>query len=72
MLPPVLNNVALVKGLFKYTLHFYKENFLLEKPIAFIHVDCDIYSSTYEGLFILGSNIVEGTILVFDELYNYE
>jgi len=36
-------------------------------PIAFVNVDCDLYSSTYEALSILAPRFVPGTTLVFDE-----
>jgi len=37
--------------------------------MTFIHIDCDLYSSTIFDLW--GNKIVEGTILVFDEYFNY-
>jgi len=43
-LPHVPNNVTLIKGLFDETL----AKFLLSNPdkVSFLHVDCDLYSST--------------------------
>ncbi len=70
-LPPVLHNVRLVKGMFGDTLPIFKETILNDKPIAFLHIDCDIYSSTKEVFEILGDRIVSGTVIVFDEFYNY-
>lgn len=70
-LPPVLHNVRLVKGMFKDTLPKFKNTVLNDKSIAFLHIDCDIYSSTKEVFEILGDHIVSGTIIVFDEFYNY-
>lgn len=69
--PPVLRNVSLVVGLFQNTLPEFRENVLKDNPIAFLHIDCDIYSSTSEVFSHLGKNIVSGTIVLFDELYNY-
>lgn len=66
MLPPVLHNVVLIKGWFEDTL----PNFAT-KPIAFVHIDCDLYSSTATAFKYLGPWIQEGTIIVFDEFYNY-
>ena len=43
---------------------FLKEN---EGPVSILHVDCDLYSSTIDGLMALGPRIVEGSILIFDE-----
>ncbi|MEB4211364.1 TylF/MycF/NovP-related O-methyltransferase [Mycobacterium sp. 94-17] len=69
--PPVLHNVTLVKGMFHETLPWFKEQVLKSTPIAFLHVDCDIYASTKEIFDQLGENIVSGTVIVFDEFYNY-
>jgi hypothetical protein len=70
-MPPVLHNVSLVKGLFDQTLPQFKDQILKSTPIAFLHVDCDIYASTKEIFERLGDNIVSGTVIVFDEMYNY-
>lgn len=70
-MPPVLHNVTLVKGLFHESLPGFKEHVLKDTPIAFLHIDCDIYSSTKAIFDQLGDNIVPGTVIVFDELYNY-
>jgi hypothetical protein len=68
-LPPVLHNVTLIKGLFQDTLpKFVQEH---REPIALLHVDSDLYSSAKAAFDILGDRIVPGTIIVFDELYNY-
>ncbi|CAF4760867.1 unnamed protein product, partial [Rotaria sp. Silwood2] len=40
-------------------------------PVSFVHIDCDIYDGARDILFLLGSRFVPGTILVFDELFNY-
>ncbi|HEY4832271.1 MAG TPA: TylF/MycF/NovP-related O-methyltransferase, partial [Waddliaceae bacterium] len=71
-LPIVLHNVRLVKGLFKNTLPKFKQTTLKNAPIAFLHIDVDIYSSTKDVLDNLQDHIVPGTIIVFDEFYNYE
>ncbi|QUR68602.1 TylF/MycF/NovP-related O-methyltransferase [Mycobacterium spongiae] len=70
-MPPVLHNVSLVKGLFQETLPEFKNRVLNTTPIAFLHIDCDIYSSTKAIFDLLGDNIVPGTVIAFDELYNY-
>ena len=36
-----------------------------------MHIDCDLYSSTQTILAQLRDRIVPGTILVFDEYFNY-
>lgn len=59
---PVLANVLLFKGSFATVLSGFKKETLKDTPIAFLHVDCDIYESTKEGLKTLGDNIKIGTI----------
>jgi hypothetical protein len=68
-LPAVRPNVALVVGLFEETL----PRFVAEHPgpAAFIHVDCDLYSSTRTVLAHCGPMIRPGTVIVFDEYFNY-
>ena len=68
-LPQVNENVRLVKGWFNETLpEFIKTH---SEPCAFIHIDCDLYSSTKMVLDTLKHQIVSGTIISFDEYYNY-
>jgi len=68
-LPKVRRNVRLVKGLFSDTLSaFAREH---TQPVAFLHVDCDIYSSTVTVFQQFNSRIRPGTVIVFDEFFNY-
>ncbi len=68
-LPRVPENVRLHKGWFNDTLPgWLKEN---SGPIAFIHVDCDLYSSTKTIFDFLGDRFQVGTIVLFDEYFNY-
>ena len=41
------------------------------QPIAFIHIDCDLYSSTKTVFELLGRRIQPGCVIVFDEYFNY-
>lgn len=68
-LPTFLLNVELKKGWFAETLPKFVD--LHDEPIAFLHIDCDIYESTAQGLDILGPKMVDGTVILFDEFYNY-
>jgi hypothetical protein len=63
------HNIRTYKGWFEDTVPV----FLAEHAGAarFIHIDCDIYSSTRTVLAQLQSRIVEGTVIVFDEYLNY-
>lgn len=71
ILPPVLHNVELIRGWFSDTLPKFTKEIESGEPIAFLHIDSDIYSSAAEAFDILGDRIKAGTIIVFDELYNY-
>ena len=67
--PQVNDNVILIKGLFTDTLApFLKEQ---NKKISFIHIDCDLYSSTKTILEEIFPYLDKECILVFDELVNY-
>ena len=68
-LPKVPANVRLHVGWFDETL----PGFLAAEaePAAFVHIDCDIYESTQAVLALLAPRIVPGTVIVFDEYFNY-
>ena len=70
-LPRVRKNCALVVGWFDQTLPGFKEKYIKDQPLVLLHVDCDLYSSTVTILENLRSNIVPGTVIVFDEYMNY-
>ena len=67
-LPEVNDNVELIVGLFQDTLESFLEEY--PYPAAYIHIDCDLYSSTKYVLDQLESRIVPGTIISFDEIWN--
>ena len=68
-LPKVPGNVKFVVGLFDDTLPgFLAEH---EAPVSFLHVDCDLYSSTVTIFEALGSRLQEGAVILFDEYYNF-
>jgi len=67
--PTVPGHIQLHKGWFKDTLPVWKQTY--KEPIAFLHMDADIYSSTKEVLMSLNDQIVSGTIITFDEFCNF-
>ena len=67
--PKVPSNVFLEKGWFKDTLPNFLKNH--KEKIDFIHFDADLYSSTKLILDLLGKRFHKGTILIFDEYFNY-
>lgn len=68
-LPEVRENVCLIQGWFSDTL----PSFITEHPesISFLHVDCDLYSSTKTIFEALKDRFLVGSIIVFDEYFNY-
>ena len=69
--PPVASNIQLVIGLFQDTLG----PFLETHPggVSLVHIDSDLYSSAVFVLKTLArfGRLVEGTLILFDELFNY-
>jgi len=63
------SNVTLVKGLFAETVPAFLDSH--PGPVAFLHIDCDLYSSTRTVFELLAPRIVAGTVIVFDEFFNY-
>ena len=70
-LPKVNNNVKLIPGLFNKSLPKFIEKIKEDEFISFLHIDCDLYSSTVDIFNALHSKIKEDTIIVFDEYFNY-
>lgn len=68
-LPRVPRNVRLHRGWFDETLP--KWTIANQGPVSFIHIDCDLYSSTKTVFEHLSPRIVEGTVIVFDEYFGY-
>jgi hypothetical protein len=68
-LPRVPPNVQLHTGWFDQTL----PKFLEANPgaVSFVNLDCDVYESTRYVLDQLADRIRAGTVIMFDEYYNY-
>lgn len=68
-LPTVPSNVRLIKGWFNKTL----PGFLTEQtgPIALLHIDSDLYSSAAYVLEAVQDRLRSGSVIVFDELFNF-
>jgi predicted O-methyltransferase YrrM len=68
-LPKIPPNAKLHVGWFDATL----PTFLAANPApcALLHVDCDIYTSTVTIFSLLRDRIAPGTVIVFDEYFNY-
>lgn len=68
-MPRVPGNVVLHKGWFSETIPAWCDR--VAGPVAFLHVDCDLYSSTLDILRGLRDRLRPGTVIVFDEYFNY-
>jgi len=62
-------NVRLVQGWFNETL----PTFLAQHPdpVRFLHMDCDLYRSAATVFAHIGTRIVSGSVILFDEYFNY-
>lgn len=67
--PRVSPWVRLHRGWFKETLPAWLRQH--PGPADFIHIDSDLYSSARTVLTLLADRIVPGTVIVFDEYFNY-
>lgn len=68
-MPKVPDNVEFHVGYFDATLPGFLEAH--SDPVAFLHVDCDLYSSTVTIFDLLGARLQPGSIILFDEYYNF-
>jgi hypothetical protein len=69
VMPSVKSNVKLIKGWFENTVpSFFKEQ---NSEVSILHIDCDIYSSTKTVFNAAKPFLQKGTILIFDEFFNY-
>jgi Macrocin-O-methyltransferase (TylF) len=68
-LPKVPANVTLHKGWFDATLPAWKAAH--PDLVGFLHIDCDLYSSTRLVLRELADRLQIGTVIKFDEYFNY-
>ena len=68
-LPQVRSNVRLHQGWFEDTIPAFRAQH--PEQVAFLHLDADLYSSTRTVFDLLGEAIVTGTVIAFDEFFNY-
>ena len=69
-IPPLPANVTVHKGWFSETLpEFRRQNH--PGGIALLHIDCDLYSSTVTVFAEIGDLLRPGSIVIFDEYFNY-
>jgi predicted O-methyltransferase YrrM len=66
---PRVEGAELVVGYFDDTLPGFLETH--PGPVDFVHVDGDLYSSAVTVLELVGPRLLAGSVLVFDEFFNY-
>jgi predicted O-methyltransferase YrrM len=66
---PEVAGAELIAGLFEDEL----PGFLArsDEQIAFMHIDCDLYSSTKTVLDLTGDRLAQDAVLLFDEFFNF-
>lgn len=69
VVPETRDNVRLHIGWFNESLPKFVEKH--KEKVSFLHIDSDIYSSAKTILSCLSNQIIKGTIIVFDEYFNY-
>ena len=67
--PQFSGNVKIHEGYYDYSLPIFLNNH--KESIAFMHIDCDLYSSTKTIFDLCKDRIKPGTVISFDEYFNY-
>lgn len=68
-MPRMPKNATLHKGWFSESLPKWREQY--PGSISFMHIDCDLYSSTVDILNNVADRLQPGTVVLFDEYFNY-
>jgi hypothetical protein len=66
---PVIEGAYFYEGWFKDTIPLFNKSH--SKPLALLHVDCDIYSSAVDVLEGVKDKIISGTVILFDDILSY-
>lgn len=64
------HNIQIYPGFFDTSLPVWKST--LQRPLALLHIDADLYSSAKYVLNTLNDSICPGTVIVFDELSDWQ
>lgn len=67
--PPDVPGARVVTGLFEDTVPAFLAE--TDEPIAFLHLDADLYSSTKTVLDLAGDRLAPDAVVVLDEFFNY-
>lgn len=66
-----LNRVFTVPGFYEHSLNNDTKTKLTVKKASIIYVDCDLYESTVLVLDFITDYVDDGTIIIFDDWYNF-
>ncbi|MGA9871595.1 MAG: TylF/MycF/NovP-related O-methyltransferase, partial [Rhodococcus sp. (in: high G+C Gram-positive bacteria)] len=66
---PTVAGAEIVPGMFEDSLPGFLESH--SEKLAFLHLDADLYSSTVTVLDLVADRLVEDTVIVFDEYFNF-
>lgn len=66
---PSVPNAELIIGLFEDELPSFLTR--TDRQIAFMHVDCDLYSATNTVLELTGHRLAPDAVILFDEFFNF-
>ncbi len=67
--PPYISGAEIIVGMFEDTLPAFLARD--HNPVAFAHLDADLYSSTKTVLDLLADRLAQNAVLAFDEFFNY-
>jgi len=68
-IPKMPKNIKLIPGWFADSLPIFVKEY--KEPASLLHIDCDIYKSTQDIFRAFAKKIVPGTVIIFDEFFNY-
>jgi predicted O-methyltransferase YrrM len=67
--PQFSGNVQIHEGYYEESLPTFLATH--KEAFAFLHIDCDLYSSTKTIFDLCKERIIPGTVISFDEYFNY-
>lgn len=66
------SDYELIEGFYNESLNDVAHRRLLGRKAAIIYIDCDLYDSTIQVLNFIRGYVVNGSIVCFDDFYNYK
>jgi hypothetical protein len=63
---------GLIEGFYNESLNDAAHTLLSSRKAAIVYIDCDLYDSTIQVLDFIQSYLMDGSIICFDDFYNYK